>query len=606
MTRHPVSKRYHLAIAAVLPLVLAMCATPPVAELGTPYRDIEAPSATTVAAAESAEPSVPAMPLMTWAAPPHAVQPVLDARVAGAGGVSIATPHIQPQRPAHPQRSELLSAAPVGEPGLPRRPAGAGADGIPRQREHGVPERPMHPELSGTRITAPEQLGTPAVPGTGEAPAMAAQVEPERPRHPAMIAAPPPFLPYPQPVGAVGPAIIQRPTDAEIDRVRVLIARAEEVGAPFYDPRNLGGARDALRTSERIRGVDPGGSYLTLKTAEAGATAAFDNSVRLAAERLRKLLHDRLAELREIQADLWVPASFQEMVDAVQRAEDLYRSGDHLGAYGQALTAVDDMLALRNSLLDRLELLYGTRTETELCLAAVQHLDTSDWSAARLRELGSLYRQLNALYLTGLEAVQSYRLADAEEAFGAAIEVCRRLLDVADEAYTEQMERAAALLTAVMDEIEAASELTVVTDTGDVIMPQPWSGPPVLAALRAGAARRTAVLDGIDREGGNDLRRAEALWIDGVLAFDDRKYAQSIQLFEDARRYLERYKLDTVMGVHTVQLIPERRESLWRIAEYDHWYGDPFRWPRIWRKNRDLIQNPDLIYPNWNLIIPAL
>ena len=91
-----------------------------------------------------------------------------------------------------------------------------------------------------------------------------------------------------------------------------------------------------------------------------------------------------------------------------------------------------------------------------------------------------------------------------------------------------------------------------------------------------------------------------------MVAFDDRKYGQSIERFEDARRYLERYKLSTVLGIHTVQLIPERRESLWRIAEYDRWYADPFLWPRIWRRNRALIQNPDLIYPNWRLIIPAI
>ena len=70
----------------------------------------------------------------------------------------------------------------------------------------------------------------------------------------------------------------------------------------------------------------------------------------------------------------------------------------------------------------------------ERCLAAVQQLDTTGWAAERLRELRSLYQRLNTLYLTGLEAFQSYRLADAEEAFGAAIEVCRNLMAVADEA----------------------------------------------------------------------------------------------------------------------------------------------------------------------------
>ena len=606
MTRQSVTRWCHLAIAAVMPLVLAVCATQPVSiplDLGV---HIAPPSVTALPASRLDEPAMPPPPLIEFAAVPHVAQPALDAGLFGAGGETNVTPHIEPERPPHPGRSELLASGPMDEVGGPPRPVGAGVEGTPGPGEHPMPAPPEHPVRKVPQPIMPGAIVTPTGAGAGAAPAVGAQAEPQRPRHPASSAALPVLPSYPQPVRAGGPTIIQPPTDADLDRVRVLIARAEEVAAPFYDPQNLDAARTALRTSGRIREVDPGGSHVSLKAAEARAVAAFENSVRLAAERLRNLLQSRLDELRGIQADLWMPGSFQEMVDAIRRAEDLYRSRDYFGAYRLALATADDMLALRDSLLDRLELLYGARVEAERCLAAVQQLDTTGWAATRLRELRSLYQRLNTLYLSGLEAIQSYRLADAEEAFGAAIEVCRTLMSVADEAYTEHMERAAALLQAVMEELEAASELTVVTEQGDVITPQPWSGRPVLDALRAGGARRRAILDGIERGASNDLLMARELWIDGVVAFDDRKYGQSIERFEDARRYLERYKLYTVLGIHTVQLIPERRESLWRIAEYDRWYADPFLWPRIWRRNRDLIQNPDLIYPNWNLIIPAI
>ncbi len=590
MTTQSVTRWCHLAIAAVFPLVLTVCATQPVSiplDLGI---HIAPPSVTALPAARLDEPAMPP-PLIDLAAVPHVAQPALDTGLFGAGGEG---------------RSELLASGHMDEVGGPPRPVGAGAEGTPGPGEHTMPARPEHPVRKVPQPIMPGAIMTPTGSGAGTAPAVGAQVEPQRPRHPAVSAALPVLPSYPPPARPAGPAIIQPPTDADLDRVRVLIARAEEVDAAFYDPQNLDAARRALRTSGRIREVDPGGSHVSLKAAEARAVAAFENSVRLAAERLRNLLQSRLDELQGIQADLWMPGSFLEMVDAIRRAEDLYRSRDYFGAYRLALATADDMLALRDSLLDRLELLYGARVEAERCLAAVQQLDTSGWAAARVRELRSLYQRLNTLYLTGLEAIQSYRLADAEEAFGAAIEVCRNLMSVADEAYTEHMERAAALLQAVMEELEAASELTVVTEQGDVITPQPWSGRPVLDALRAGGARRRAILDGIERGASNDLLMARELWIDGVVAFDDRKYGQSIERFEDARRYLERYKLYTVLGIHTVQLIPERRESLWRIAEYDRWYADPFLWPRIWRRNRDLIQNPDLIYPNWNLIIPAI
>ncbi len=616
----------------------------------------------TLAVVPAGEPAVPGTPMgvgpdqsmeMEPTAPAHPVtlamvpagEPAVPGTPMGVGadGTPDQGTEMEPMAPGHP----VMVAGMIGVPGEIGVPAGVGADGTAMQAAYVAPVRPGHPAMGAVAASVPGGIGVPLGAGTGESPQLGAQMEPPRPAHPeapaaslmAALAEPaaplgadgadavrdragvePPAAPLhpamdwsvpavaaqPAPAGAAGPSVITGPTDADFDRVRVLIARAEEVDADFYDPQNLNAARDALALAERIRASDPVGSHVALAVAEARATEAFESAVRLTAERLRKLLAQRLEELREIQADLWVPVSFQEMVDAVQRVEELFAAGDLFGAYELALATADDMLTLRDSLLDRLELLYGARAETERCLAAAQNLDTSTWTASRLAELQSLYDQLNALYLVGLEAMQSYRLADAEEAFGAAVEVCRRLMAVADDAYMDLRDQAAALMKAVMEEIEEASALHVITETGDVIRPQPWNGQEVLDQLRAGGAQRDALLDGIGREGQNDLQTAQGLWMEGVVEFDDEKYGQAISLFEDARRYLERYKFYVVLGIHTVRLIPERRESLWRIAEYPQWYSDPFLWPRIWRRNRDLIQNPDLIYPGWQLIIPAI
>ena len=526
----------------------------------------------------------------------------------GSGGAPSQGAGLEPEPPPPPDVSGVMLVGAMTEPGAPM---GVGSGGAPPQGAGLEPEPPPPPGVSAgvSGVTLVAALSEPPAPvgvAAGGAPSHGTGVEPAPPPPPAMRGAVPVSLSYPPSSSAVGATVVEAPTDADFDRVRVLIARAEEVNADFYDPQNLAAARATLRVAEGIRGVDPGGARIALLAAEGRATEAFENSVRLAAERLRKLLAERLDELREIEADLWVPVSFREMVDAVRRTEELFRAGDLLGAYRSALATADAMLALRDSLLDRLEVMYGARAETERCLAAAQRLDTSGWTQRRVDQMQTLYQQLNALYLTGLEAMQSYRLTDAEEAFGAAVEVCRRLMAVADEGFVDDMERAGAMLLAVMREIEEASEMTVVTELGEVVLPQPWSGQEVLDALRAGGERRQAVLDGVEREDANALHKAQGLWIDGVVAYDDGKYRQAMALFEDARRYLDLYKLYAVLAVYTVRYIPERRDSLWRIAEYDFHYGDPFLWPRIWRRNRNLIQNPDLIYPGWQLIIPAL
>lgn len=44
-------------------------------------------------------------------------------------------------------------------------------------------------------------------------------------------------------------------------------------------------------------------------------------------------------------------------------------------------------------------------------------------------------------------------------------------------------------------------------------------------------------------------------------------------------------------------------DSLSKIAKRE--YGDASKWRQIFQANRDVIENPDLIEPGQNLIIPA-
>lgn len=46
------------------------------------------------------------------------------------------------------------------------------------------------------------------------------------------------------------------------------------------------------------------------------------------------------------------------------------------------------------------------------------------------------------------------------------------------------------------------------------------------------------------------------------------------------------------------------RDCLWNIAKKNRFYGDPWKWKRIYRANTDKIKDPDLIYPGQRLVIP--
>ncbi len=45
-------------------------------------------------------------------------------------------------------------------------------------------------------------------------------------------------------------------------------------------------------------------------------------------------------------------------------------------------------------------------------------------------------------------------------------------------------------------------------------------------------------------------------------------------------------------------------DCLYKISGYDKIYADPLKWPRLYRANRDQIRDPNLIYPDWVLIVP--
>ncbi len=45
-------------------------------------------------------------------------------------------------------------------------------------------------------------------------------------------------------------------------------------------------------------------------------------------------------------------------------------------------------------------------------------------------------------------------------------------------------------------------------------------------------------------------------------------------------------------------------ECLWIVAGYEEIYGDPLKWPRLWRGNKSLVEDPDWVLAGWELKVP--
>jgi nucleoid-associated protein YgaU len=62
-------------------------------------------------------------------------------------------------------------------------------------------------------------------------------------------------------------------------------------------------------------------------------------------------------------------------------------------------------------------------------------------------------------------------------------------------------------------------------------------------------------------------------------------------------------------AAYTVRLLPQRRDCLWRIAEYPFVYDDPLKWPVLYDANKKSFRdpgNPNLIFPGQVLQIPSI
>lgn len=77
-------------------------------------------------------------------------------------------------------------------------------------------------------------------------------------------------------------------------------------------------------------------------------------------------------------------------------------------------------------------------------------------------------------------------------------------------------------------------------------------------------------------------------------------YNKIIALASDIRGLYREVRKET----YTVGTWAENRDCLWNIASKTEIYSDPMLWPKIWQANKDIIRNPDIIFPGQELTLP--
>jgi len=127
------------------------------------------------------------------------------------------------------------------------------------------------------------------------------------------------------------------------------------------------------------------------------------------------------------------------------------------------------------------------------------------------------------------------------------------------------------------------------------------------------------------QEVGADTAIAESLLNEAREAFADGDYATATSKAREAesaankareealakakaeeveREVVEEEVVEEAPRIYVVGTWERDRDCLWNIAKKRTIYGDPWKWKRIYKANRDKIEDPDLIYPGQRLVIP--
>lgn len=463
-------------------------------------------------------------------------------------------------------------------------------------------EPPARPEASPVVEPAPEPAQTLEKPAATPAPARPLE-------SPISISG---ASPADEPLAAAKPREKPVPlAESDVQRARDAIARARAADAAYYERELLAGATTDFDTALTARGGDPDRARVLLASSVDKADRAYTGSLKKGAADLEGRWVAMDTRLRDESADKFLVAPYRETVTQWQKAASTYVGGDVAAARALAYAALKAQVDLHDRLAVRLSSIESLRRDVDKALDEAEKEQADRWAARELQET-------NRLYLLGVEAYQAFRLDESEEYYGAAREAGLQAANVARQKRTQSVEQQRAeaekVMRDVMAELEAASRMTVVTDDGTVILPKEWSGEDILRgieglekpagsqSLRLPEDGSTAVLGDTYEE--NLLEQAKELWRKGLVEKEAGNYTAATEYFRESQRYVEVYRSQAVKGVYTVRWIPELPDCLWRIAAYDFVYGDPYLWPKIWRRNRKLIQNPDLIYPGWLLVIP--
>jgi len=432
------------------------------------------------------------------------------------------------------------------------------------------------------------------------APAAPTQAAPETAPPVTQAVTPPADQPEAAPADtAAVPAAGAPVTDEELQTVQAAIAEAEAAEADTYSPGPLNAARQGLADARPKGAAEPDAARALLADALTQAHLARDTALKARLEALLAKIDQAVGRWNAVQGPDWDPEADLALLAQAGAAKDAV-TADYTAGKPQADEALAALDAAVTRVADRLTALLTLRSDAQKALDEADAAEAYVWVPDQVETA-------NGAFFQGTAAYKKFQGDAAEEAWNTALFEARSAVEKSQQALARKQTEQ--LMLDTMKKLEHASGKTIVDPNDNIIAPEPWDGRKELEKLQAKPVSLVIPTDGSvvvlgEKQRVTYLDDAKAQWAAGVEAMNVGDLTLANESFLQAQKLIDTYLAMAVDKIYTVRLIPERRDSLWRISEYGDIFGTPWDWPKIWRRNQKLIQNPDLIYPGWQLIIP--
>jgi nucleoid-associated protein YgaU len=308
------------------------------------------------------------------------------------------------------------------------------------------------------------------------------------------------------------------------------------------------------------------------------------------------------AENNDISKDY--PAEYKEAAAAMQGAELAYANK----RYAPATELAGEVTSILSD--DFQAQVLAEREQAAAAAAAKADADAAMGDAkTRMAwaENNEISKDYPAEYKEASAAMQGAELAYANERYAPAATLAGEVSSILSDDFMNKVlaSRSPEAIQAAQEEAKKAEEAQKAADANDAAKDGAFAEIENAQARYDWAKANNAGNNYPDllAKGGSDLAKAKQ-------SYDSGNYVDASAMAKEAMKSLSNIKAFAPLpAVYIVRLIPERRDCLWRIAEYPFIYNNPLKWPVLYEANKKTFRdpsNPDLIFPDQVLNIPAI